>query len=188
MAFRGHACAAVRTDEKRNLRQRALCHHRVRNDADIGAEADELNALQLRKTLEIVDQGRGAEAGLVKDRRVQNRQRRVDLPARRSLHAVRDRKLPALLRGQVIRMVRIAREDDCFPVLPRFFQPRRDLRHDRNGLLRPQRAVNKILLHIDNGENLHKPSLLFQFSIAHTAEFAQKFLDRFRSPRYTCDT
>ena len=68
MAFRGHACAAVRTDEKRNLRQRALCHHRVRNDADIGAEADELNALQLRKTLEIVDQGRGAEAGLVKDR------------------------------------------------------------------------------------------------------------------------
>lgn len=81
MAFRGHACAAVRTDEKRNLRQRALCHHRVRNDADIGAEADELNALQLRKTLEIVDQGRGAEAGLVKDRRVRNRQRRVDLPA-----------------------------------------------------------------------------------------------------------
>ena len=85
-------------------------------------------------------------------------------------------------------MVRIAREDDRFPVLPRFFQPRRDLRHDRNGLLRPQRAVNKILLHIDNGENLHKPSLLFQFSITHTAEFAQKFLDRFRSPRYTCDT
>ena len=79
------------------------------------------------------------------------------------------RKLPALLRGQVIRMVRIAREDDRFPVLPRSFQPRRDLRHDRNGLLRPQRAVNKILLHIDNGENLHKPSLLFQFSIAHTA-------------------
>ena len=81
MAFRGHACAAVRTDEKRNLRQRALCHHRVRNDADIGAEADELNALQLRKTLEIVDQGRGAEAGLVKDRRVQNSAASICQPA-----------------------------------------------------------------------------------------------------------
>ena len=163
VALRRHPCAAVCPHRQRDLRQGPLCHHRVRNDADVGAEADEFNAFQRRQPLEKFDQGRGAEAGLVKDRRVQNRQCRVDLPAICSLHAVRDWQISSLLRGQILRVVRIAREDDQFAVLPRFFQPCRDPRYDRNGFFCPQRAVNKILLHINNGKNLHHTSLLFVF-------------------------
>lgn len=169
VAFGGHTCTAVRTDEKRNLGQRALCHHCVRNDADIRAEANEFDTLQFRQSLEIFNQGRGTKAGLIKDRRVQNWQSRINLPALRFLYAVRDRKIPAFLCGQILRMMRIAREDDGFAVLPRFFQPCGNPRHNGNGFFRPQHAVNKILLHVNNGKNLHKTSLLFESSIAYTA-------------------
>ena len=108
MAFGGHTCTAVRTDEKRNLGQRALCHHCVRNDADIRAEANEFDTLQFRQSLEIFNQGRGTKAGLIKDRRVQNWQSRINLPALRFLYAVRDRKIPAFLCGQILHMMRIA--------------------------------------------------------------------------------
>ena len=169
VAFGGHTCTAVRTDEKRNLGQRALCHHCVRNDADIRAEANEFDTLQFRQSLEIFNQGRGTKAGLIKDRRVQNWQSRINLPALRFLYAVRDRKIPAFLCGQILHMMRIAREDDGFAVLPRFFQPCGNPRHNGNGFFRPQHAVNKILLHVNNGKNLHKTSLLFESSIAYAA-------------------
>ena len=51
--------------------------------------------------------------------------------------------------------MRVARKDDRFAVRPRLREPRRDLRDDGDGLFRAQRAVDKILLHVDNGKYLH---------------------------------
>ena len=98
MAFRSNARAAVRTDEQRSLRQCPFCHHDVRNDADVGAKANEFNAFQCRKPFQILNKSRRTEAWLVKDWCVQNLQRCVDLPAIRFPDAVGDWQIPALLR------------------------------------------------------------------------------------------
>jgi len=150
-----HARAAAAVDQNGNLRQRALDHHGVADDADVGAEADQLDRLELRQHREEFDELRGAEARLVKDRRGVHIQRRVDVPALRSENAVRHGQIPALLRLGVVVPVRVARKDDERAGLACLGDLLLHGRDDPDGLFCSERAVNKILLHVDDSQYLH---------------------------------
>ena len=57
MLFRGDARAAGGVDVDGQLRHRGLYHQRVGDDADVGAQADQLNGLQLVALIEALEVG-----------------------------------------------------------------------------------------------------------------------------------
>ena len=94
-------------------------NHRVRNDANVRAQPDQLHRFKLGHARDLLRKLQRAEHWLIDDRRIARVKPRVDLPAVGSANAMRNGKIPSLLRVHVILGMRIAREKHGFAVRPR---------------------------------------------------------------------
>ena len=162
MALRRHPRTARSIDGDRHLRERRLEDHRIRDHADIRAEPDKLNRVRLQPRDDLRQLQRAKRRLLHHSRLLHKRlQRRRNLPALLRLDAVRHRQVLAFLRLQVIRTVRVLREHQQ-RILPR--QLRLQPRQHRLCLLRPQRSINEIILHINHDKYLAHNKLSLQKS------------------------
>ena len=123
-------------------------------DTDIGAQTDQFDLdaflFALLEDLHEFGELRAAEGGLVDDvvRVDQFRDVGADLPAIGSANAVGDRKIFALLGGQVEIAVSVTRGKDVFLGVGLYFGL--DVVDDGDCFGRSESAVDKIVLHIDH--------------------------------------
>ena len=162
VALRRHASTARRIDRDRHLREGRLENHRIRNHTDVRAEPHELNRLRLQPRDDLWQLQRAKGRLLYDSRRLFHKrlQRRRNLPALLRLDAVRHRQVLPLLRLKIVRTVRILREHQHRIPLP--LKLRHQTRQHRLCLPRPQRSINKIILHVDHDKYLvhkHRSSL-----------------------------
>lgn len=162
MALRRHTCTARSIDGYRHLWERRLEDHRIRDHADIRAEPDKLNRIRLQPRNDFRQLQRAKRRLLHDSRRLFHKrlQRRRNLPALLRLDAVRHRQVLPLLRLKIVRTVRILREHQHRIPLP--LKLRHQTRQHRLCLPRPQRSINKIILHVDHDKYLvhkHRSSL-----------------------------
>ena len=158
MALRRHTRTARSIDGYRHLRERRLEDHRIRNHADVRAEPDKLDLIRLQPCDDLRQLQRAKRRLLHHSRRLLHKklQRRCNLPALLQLDAVRHRKILPLLRLKIVRTMRVLREHQQ-RILPR--QLRLQPRQHRLRLLRPQRSINEVILHIDHDNHLAHPDL-----------------------------
>ena len=159
MLFRGDARAAGGVDVDGQLRHRGLYHQRVGDDADVGAQADQLDGLQfvaLIEALEVGDQLLAAEGGLCVDARAAALTQGVDLlgeaPALRAHDAVLDGQHPALLGLQVVLLVGVYGHEDGTLEGAHLLQQAREHLHR---LRRAERAGDEVILHVDYDKAFH---------------------------------
>lgn len=144
-----------------------LFYQRVRYDADVGAETDDLH-MDVRLTVlrdifadDLYKFGR-AEGGLMDDRGVfrhSGLHRIIQLPALSVLHAVDEREVDALLRFKIGFLVRVLRGDDRIAAGLVFVDLGYNVRDDGLRLGGAERLIDEVLLHIDDKENVHGFSL-----------------------------
>ena len=162
MACRRHTRTARSIDGDRHLWERRLEDHRIRNHADVRAEPNKLNRIRLQPRDDLRQLQRAKRRLLHDSRRLfhERLERWRDLPALLRLDAVWHRQVLAFLRLQVIRTVRVLREHQHRIPLP--LKLRHQTRQHRLCLPRPQRSINKIILHVDHDKYLvheHRSSL-----------------------------
>ena len=120
----------------------------VGDDADVRTEPDELDFVIVRK--------RCGEGGRAKRRLFEDGgrlpykglERLCDLPPRRAADAVLDGELLPLLRPEVVRAVRVHGEDERRPLCACGGELVHEMRQHRLRLGRPERPVDKVILHI----------------------------------------
>ena len=167
MALGGDARAAGGIDTDVFLGVECLCEEGVGDDADVGAEPDELDFVVVRERGGEI--GR-AEGGLFEDGgRLPHEGLECirDLPPCRAANAVLDGQFLPLLRREVVRAVGVHGKDE--------HRARRLLRREffhetRQHLLRlgrPERPVNKVVLHIYDNKCLAHKLLLHYFIDFH---------------------
>ena len=176
MALRRHTCTARSIDGYRHLWERRLEDHRIRDHADIRAEPDKLNRIRLQPRDDLRQLQRAKRRFLHHSRRLLHKrlQRRRNLPAFLWLDAVRHRKILPFLRLKVVRTMRVLREHQQ-RLLPR--QLRLQPRQHPLRRLRPQRAINEIILYVNHDkylahENRSSPEVLnvnISFIMAHSS-------------------
>ena len=174
VALRRDAGAAARVHGDGRFGHRRLEQQRVGHHTDVGAEADQLDLQRLLRALGHQNTGEpvGAEGGLVDNGRLLRGlgDRIVELPAVGALDAVLDGQIAALLRVEIVFVMRVACEIDVPRVV--LLHLLHDARNDLLRLLRAERAVDEVVLHINDDENLtHGNALLFFQMCFHFAPF-----------------
>ena len=114
-----HAGAESRLAAHGNLGEVRLDEQGVAHHADVGAQADDLDGVDGLLVVALGEpphEGNRAERGLVEHHGIARAADLLELgdelPARGVAHAVRNRQVATLLRFEVVRLMRVAREDD----------------------------------------------------------------------------
>ena len=155
MGLRRDASAEFRVDTDGNLGHERLDKQGVAHDADVRAEAAELDRGHFAAVGILVEEPGGERGGakgaLLEDLRVAGAANEVtgggELPAWRPLDAVGDGEVLALLCFEVVVAVGVIGEDDGSLERAGVLC---DIVHDRRRLGRAEGAVHEVILHVDD--------------------------------------
>ena len=149
VAFRSHTGTAAGPDTDRSTRKRRFKKKGVRYNADIRTQAHQLNRIIILVP-GICRQFHTAERRLFKTLPFISAQRAADLPSFCILFTVFHRKVLSFQSLKIIVIMCVHRKDNLLPLAFVLLNPRPHLRNDFPGLLCSQRAIHKIILHVNN--------------------------------------